>query len=76
MPYTHVPHPGDRVEYLRRDRLSNDNKLVTLAMAILGPDFGSFDVAVQDLELAKDLGPSPPLMSGTVITKIYLRMSK
>ena len=56
VPYTHVPHPRDRVEYLRKNRLSNDNKLVTLAMAILGPDFGSFDVAVQDLELAKDLG--------------------
>ena len=55
VPYTHVPHPRDRLEHLRNTRLSNDDALVTLAMAILGPDFGSFGVAVKDLQLAKEL---------------------
>jgi len=54
-PYTHVPHPRERVEHLRKTRFSDDDRLVTLAMAILGPDFGSFDIAVQDLRLAQEL---------------------
>lgn len=54
-PYTHIPHPRDRVEHLRKTRFSSDDGLITLAMAILGPDFGSFDVAVQDLQLAQEL---------------------
>jgi cytosine/adenosine deaminase-related metal-dependent hydrolase len=55
IPYTHIPHPRDRVEHLRLNRLSDDDGLVTLAMAILGPEFGNFDVAVQDLQLAREL---------------------
>lgn len=55
VPYTHIPHPRERVEYLRNNRLTGKDGLVTLAMAILGPEFGSFDVAVQDLRLARDL---------------------
>ena len=54
-PYTHLRHPRDRLENLRNTRLSTNDGLVTLAMAILGPDFGSFEVAVQDLQLAREL---------------------
>jgi hypothetical protein len=38
VPFTHVPHPRDRIEALRKGRLASDDGRVTLAMAILGPD--------------------------------------
>ncbi|MDA0241467.1 MAG: amidohydrolase family protein [Proteobacteria bacterium] len=56
VPFTHVPHPRDRVEHLRNNRLTSNDGLVTLAMAILGPEFGSFDVAVADMRMARELG--------------------
>ena len=40
-PFTHVPHPRERIEALRKGRLASDDGRVTLAMAILGPDWGS-----------------------------------
>lgn len=55
IPFTHIPHPRDRVEYLRKNRLTSDDRLVTLALAILGPEFGSFEVAVNDMKLAREL---------------------
>ncbi|MGQ3029038.1 MAG: amidohydrolase family protein, partial [Ferrovibrionaceae bacterium] len=39
VPYTHIPHPRDRIEALRRGRLASDDARVTLAMAILGPHY-------------------------------------
>ena len=54
-PYTHIPHPRDRVEHLRKTRLGGDDGLIGLAMAVLGPEFGSFEVAVEDLRLAREL---------------------
>ena len=39
-PFTHVPHPRERVEALRKGRLASDDGRVTLAMAILGPGLG------------------------------------
>jgi 5-methylthioadenosine/S-adenosylhomocysteine deaminase len=55
LPYTHVPHPRDRIEALRKTRFSSDDRLVTLAMAILGPHWGTYEVAEQDLRLAREL---------------------
>lgn len=55
LPYTHVPHPRDRIEALRRGRFASDDRLVTLAMAILGPHWGTYDVAEQDIRLAREL---------------------
>ena len=55
LPYTHVPHPRDRIEALRKTRFSSDDGLVTLAMAILGPHWGTYEVAEQDLRLAREL---------------------
>jgi 5-methylthioadenosine/S-adenosylhomocysteine deaminase len=55
LPYTHVPHPRDRIESLRKGRFASDDRLVTLAMAILGPHWGTYEVAVQDLRLAREL---------------------
>src|SRR5436190_2629655 len=55
LPYTHVPHPRDRIEALRNGRFASDDRLVTLAMAILGPHWGTYDVAEQDIRLAREL---------------------
>ena len=56
LPYTHVPHPRDRIEALRNGRFASDDRLVTLSMAILGPHWGTYEVAEQDLRLARELG--------------------
>jgi cytosine/adenosine deaminase-related metal-dependent hydrolase len=55
LPYTHVPHPRDRIEALRNGRFASDDRLVTLAMAILGPHWGTYEVAEQDIRLAREL---------------------
>lgn len=56
LPYTHVPHPRDRIEALCRGRFTSDDRLVTLAMAILGPHWGTYEVAEQDIRLAREFG--------------------
>lgn len=56
LPYTHVPHPRDRIEALRKGRFSSDDRLVTLAMAILGPHWGTYEVAEQDIRMAREFG--------------------
>jgi cytosine/adenosine deaminase-related metal-dependent hydrolase len=55
-PFTHVPHPRDRIESLRKGRLSSDDARVTLAMAILGPDWGTWEVVEHDIRMARELG--------------------
>ena len=56
-PFTQIPHPRDRVEHLRKGRLASDDGLITLAMAILGPDWGSWDVLEHDIRMAREFGP-------------------
>ncbi|MBM3530634.1 MAG: amidohydrolase family protein [Alphaproteobacteria bacterium] len=56
IPFTQIPHPRDRVEALRKGRLSSDDGRVTLAMAILGPDWGAWDVTVHDIRMAREFG--------------------
>ena len=55
-PFEEVPHPRARIEALRKGRLSGDGGLVTLAMAILGPDYSVWDVVAADIRLARELG--------------------
>lgn len=55
-PFTQIPHPRDRIEALRKGRLSGDDNRVTLAMAILGPDWGAWEVVEHDIRLARELG--------------------
>jgi cytosine/adenosine deaminase-related metal-dependent hydrolase len=55
-PFTHVPHPRDRIESLRKGRLSSDDGRVTLAMAILGPDWGAWEVVEHDIKMAREFG--------------------
>ncbi|SDR34743.1 Cytosine/adenosine deaminase [Rhizobiales bacterium GAS191] len=67
VPFTHVPHPRDRVEALRKGRLASDDRLVTMAMAVLGPHYGTLEVAEQDLRLAREFG----LLSTSHATRRY-----
>ena len=55
-PFTHIPHPRERIESLRKGRLSSDDGRVTLAMAILGPDWGAWEVVEHDVRMARELG--------------------
>ncbi len=54
--FSEVPHPRGEIERLRNGRLGSDDALVTLAMAILGPEFSTTDVLLQDFLLARELG--------------------
>lgn len=55
-PFAEMPHPRGRVDALRKGRLSDDNGRVTLAMAILGPDYSTWDITEHDVRLARELG--------------------
>ncbi|OGA25729.1 MAG: hypothetical protein A3I01_00145 [Betaproteobacteria bacterium RIFCSPLOWO2_02_FULL_65_24] len=56
IPYYKKPFPREEIHRLRTGRLASDERLVTLAMAILGPDWGEYDVAVHDIRLAREYG--------------------
>jgi 5-methylthioadenosine/S-adenosylhomocysteine deaminase len=55
-PYTELPHPRDRLEAIRKGRLASDDGRITLAMAILGPDWSTWDVVEHDIKMARELG--------------------
>jgi cytosine/adenosine deaminase-related metal-dependent hydrolase len=55
-PFTHIPHPRERVEALRKGRLAGNDGRVTLAMAILGPDWGAWEVVEHDIRMAREFG--------------------
>ena len=55
-PYYKIPFPREEIRRLRTGRFASDDRLVTLAMAILGPDWGEYDVAVHDIRLAREYG--------------------
>jgi 5-methylthioadenosine/S-adenosylhomocysteine deaminase len=55
-PYYRIPFPREEIRRLRAGRFASDDRLVTLAMAILGPDWGEYDVAVHDIRLAREFG--------------------
>ena len=55
-PFYKIPFPADEIRRLRTGRFASDDRLVTLAMAILGPDWGEYDVAVHDIRLAREYG--------------------
>jgi cytosine/adenosine deaminase-related metal-dependent hydrolase len=56
VPYYKKPFPRDEVARLRKGRLASDDRLVTMALAILGPDWGEYDVAAHDIRLAREFG--------------------
>ncbi|TAK88204.1 MAG: hypothetical protein EPO20_01890 [Betaproteobacteria bacterium] len=55
-PYQKIPFPREEIRRLRTGRLASDDRLVTLAMAILGPDWGEYEVAAHDIRLAREYG--------------------
>ena len=55
-PYYEIPQPRDEVRRLRTGRLASDDRLVTMALAILGPDWGTYEVAEADIRLAREYG--------------------
>ena len=55
-PYYKIPYPRDEIRRLRTGRFASDAGLMSLAMAILGPDWGEYDVAVHDIRLAREYG--------------------
>jgi 5-methylthioadenosine/S-adenosylhomocysteine deaminase len=55
-PFWEVPHPRAEIERLRKTRFSSDQQLLTLGMAILGPHYSTYEVAVEDFKLAREMG--------------------
>ncbi len=55
-PFWEVPHPRHEVERLLKERFSTQNQLLTLGMAILGPHYSTYEVAVEDFQLAREMG--------------------
>ncbi len=55
-PFYEVPFPREEIHRLRTGRLASDDRRVTLAMAILGPDWSTYKVCVQDIRLAREYG--------------------
>ena len=54
--FSEIPHPRAEIERLRKGRLAGDDGLVTLAMAILGPENSTSDVTLHDFKLAREFG--------------------
>lgn len=54
--YTEIPQDPVEVARLRKGRLSSDEAKVTMALAVLGPDFGTDEVFHQDLRTAREFG--------------------
>ncbi|MGX1309305.1 5-methylthioadenosine/S-adenosylhomocysteine deaminase [Amorphus suaedae] len=53
-PYTEIPMPRGEVERLRKGRLASDDALVTMGLAILGPQIGTEEVLLEDLRLGRE----------------------
>jgi len=54
--FSELPMPRAEVERLRNSSLSSSDGLVTLGLAILGPQLSIWDVCEADFNLAKELG--------------------
>ena len=56
LPFTHQPHPRERIEALRKGRFASNDNRITLAMAILGPDYSVWEVVEHDIRMAREFG--------------------
>ncbi|CAM9937622.1 unnamed protein product [Phaeothamnion confervicola] len=54
-PYSEMPMPRSEVERIRKGRLSIDEALVTMGLAILGPQMSVHEVSLTDFRLAREL---------------------
>jgi len=55
-PFHEIPQPREQVHRLRTGRLASDDRRVTMALATLGPDWGTYEVAETDVRLAREYG--------------------
>jgi len=55
-PYWETPYPREEILRLRKGRLASDDARVTLAMATLGPDIATYEVARDEIRLAREFG--------------------
>lgn len=53
--FSELPMPRSEIERLRNGRLSSDDALVTLGMAVLGPQMSIWEVCETDFNLAREL---------------------
>lgn len=53
-PYSEIPMPRAEVERIRKGRLSSDDALVTMGLAILGPQMAVDNVCLTDFALARE----------------------
>ncbi|HWD03422.1 MAG TPA: amidohydrolase family protein [Amycolatopsis sp.] len=60
---SHVPHDED-VRRVREQYFSSGDGLVTMAMALRGPQFATLDITESDLALARELGLPATLHAG------------
>ena len=71
--FSEVPMPRVEIERLRAGRFASEDRLVTLGLAVLGPQYGVHDVCLADYALARELeliisahtGGGPLLSPGT-----------
>jgi cytosine/adenosine deaminase-related metal-dependent hydrolase len=61
-PFWEVPHPRTEVERLLKAH--QGHRLLSVQMAILGPHYSTFDVALHDFAMARDLGLIASLHQG------------
>lgn len=54
--HSEVPHPASEIDRLLSTQFTSEDDLLTLGMAILGPHYSIPEVAISDLQLAKDKG--------------------
>jgi len=54
-PKSELRHPAD-ARRVRQQYFSSDDQLLTMALALRGPEYSSWDASVDDLKLARDLG--------------------
>ena len=71
--FSEVPMPRTEIERLRAGRFASEDRLVTLGLAVLGPQYGVHEVCLADYALARELdlivsthtGGGPLLAPGT-----------
>lgn len=68
--FSEVPMPVAEVRRLREGRLSSDEALVTMGLAILGPQLSIWEVCEADFNLAREMGLIASMhVSGKLLTE-------
>jgi cytosine/adenosine deaminase-related metal-dependent hydrolase len=68
--FCEIPIPASEVKRVRTERLSSDDALVTMGLAILGPQLSVWDACDSDFRLARDLDLVASMhVSGKMLTE-------